>query len=88
MQKLAYNFHLNSEKSYFEKETKCFLSKFTFDGTVIVDKGKHQPFIIYLFLFEILKLRTHFSMAVRTICETILNGWNIRFSSVRSHGYA
>ena len=37
--KLAYNFHLNSAKNYFEKEKKCFLSEFTFDRTTNVDKG-------------------------------------------------
>ena len=72
--KARLHFHINGERSYFEKETKCFLSKFTFDGTVIVDKGKHQPFIIYFLIFGKLKLRTHFSMAVRTISETVLNG--------------
>ena len=49
-----------------------------FDGTVIVDKGKHQPFIIYFFLFGKLKLRTHFSMAVRTIFERLEHPFFIR----------
>lgn len=41
--KVTYNSHLNSEKSYFQKETKFSLYEFTFYGTTNVDRGKQQP---------------------------------------------